>query len=201
MTPTNPSSPSLEVLFRKSTCYAGIGSRHAPEPVLFLIDQIAGVLADHGLMLRSGGAPGADTAFEAGCDRRRGKKEIFLPWKGFNRNPSLLCEPTEEAQEVAALVHPNWRACRPTSRHLHARNVQQVYGREMDNPVDFVLFWAPEENGKVQGGTATAVHFAREMNIPTFNLWECATLERWKESIAAHPQGKRPLWSRFFTQW
>ncbi|HWL52983.1 MAG TPA: hypothetical protein VNQ90_11145 [Chthoniobacteraceae bacterium] len=188
----------LEALLRRSTCYAGIGSRNTPEAILFLIRSVAAVLADRGLVLRSGGSPGADTAFEAGCDRSRGRKEVFLPWQGFNRNPSPLFEPTEEAEEVAALVHPHWRACRPSSRKLHARNVQQVYGRNMDTPVDFVLFWAREENGKVEGGTATAVHFAREMNIPTFNLWECATLERWKGIFCLHGPGKASFWSRFF---
>ena len=200
MIPSNLSSSSLEVLFRKSTSYAGIGSRDTPDGILLLIRLIAGVLADHGLLLRSGGSPGADTAFEAGCDQRRGKKEIFLPWKGFNQNASPLFEPTDEAEEVAALVHPNWRACRLASRRLHARNVQQVYGQNLDHPVHFVLFWAPEENGEVQGGTATAVHFAREMNIPTFNLRECATLERWKEAIDTHTPKKTHLWSRFFTR-
>jgi len=33
-----------------------------------------------GYTLRSGGANGADTAFEEGCCR----KELYLPWPGFN---------------------------------------------------------------------------------------------------------------------
>ena len=49
----------LEILFKKSTCYAGIGSRDTPESILSLIGSIAEVLTNHGLMLRSGGAPGA----------------------------------------------------------------------------------------------------------------------------------------------
>ena len=52
----------LEALFRISTRYAGIGSRSTPRPVLLFMGEIAGMLADYGLTLRSGGAPGADTA-------------------------------------------------------------------------------------------------------------------------------------------
>ncbi len=121
--------------------------------------------------MRSGGAPGADAAFERGCDRVGGKKEIFLPWNGFNGNASPYCDPPEQAEILASFCHPNWRACSPAARKLHARNCQQIYGLNLDSPVHFVLFWAPEKIGKVKGGTATAVNLAREMNIPTYNLW------------------------------
>lgn len=174
MTPTD----DLSTFLKNSTCYAGIGSRAAPDPVLALIERIAAKLA-YGLTLRSGGARGADTAFEVGCDRENGKKEIFLPWEGFNGHPSLFFDPPEQAEVLAAFCHPNWRACREPARKLHARNCQQVYGLNLDDPVDFVLFWAPEENGKVEGGTATAVTLAREMKIPTFNLLDDSTRQWW----------------------
>jgi len=172
--------PSLDTFVKKSRCYAGIGSRSTPRPILFLIEKIAATLAGGGLILRSGAAPGADTAFETGCDHAHGKKEIFLPWQGFNLHPSPLFSPPEKAEILASLCHPNWRACSARSQKLHARNCQQVYGENLESPVDFVLFWAPEENGVIKGGTATAVFLAREMKIPSFNLQDKATRERWE---------------------
>jgi len=202
MSPTEKSPlapPALEVLFRQSSSYAGIGARSTPQPVLILINQVAKVLADYGVILRSGGAPGADMAFERGCDCRGGKKEIFLPWKGFNKNRSSFFEPPETAEQIAAWIHPHWRAVKPRYRAFHARNVQQVYGLNLDNPVDFVLFWAEEKEGKVQGGTATAVHLAREMQIPTFNLWDQATLNQWRKVVTTHRQRKKIFWKNIFT--
>ena len=154
-----------------TSAYAGIGSRSTPPTILELISNIATLLARCELTLRSGGASGADCAFEQGCDRAHGRKEIFLPWKGFNRNASPCCEPTGHAFEIASTIHPNWNRCNPTARRFHARNCHQILGSDLRHPVDFVLFWAPEKDGRVDGGTATAVHLARERNIPTFNLW------------------------------
>lgn len=185
-------------LFQRANSYAGIGSRHTPPHALILIARIAEMLADHGAVLRSGGAPGADTAFETGCDHQRGKKEIYLPWRGFNGNPSPLHHPPAAAADIAALVHPNWKVCKPSARKFHARNVQQVLGLDFNTPVAFVLFWAPEENGIVTGGTATAVHLAREMKIPTFNLRDEPTANRWTCMVESYPWRRSSFWSQLF---
>ena len=68
--------------------YTGIGSRDTPKKYLRYMELAATYLAENGLILRSGGADGADTAFEKGCDFVNGKKEIFLPWQNFNNNKS-----------------------------------------------------------------------------------------------------------------
>ncbi len=196
--PKDETTPFVENLIRHSRHYAGIGSREAPRSALILIAKLATTLAHYGLTLRSGGSPGADTAFERGCGRAKGKKEIFLPWKGFNGNKSPFFEPPEQAEILASLHHPNWRACSRAARKLHARNCQQVCGLDMEFPVDFVLFWAPEKGGIVKGGTATAVSLAREMQIPTFNLWDEAIRETWKELVNVYEQRKRRFWKRVF---
>jgi len=46
--------------------------------------KIAQRMSEKGFVLRSGGAKGADEAFENGA----GEKEIYLPWRGFRDNPS-----------------------------------------------------------------------------------------------------------------
>jgi len=127
-----------------------------------------------------------------------GKNEIFLPWEKLNGSNSPLFDLPEQAKIVASLCHPNWGACKPAARKFHARNCQQVCGQDMEAPVDFVLFWAPEENGTVKGGTATAVFLAREMKIPTFNLREEETRERWLDLVTQYEHRQKRLWRSLF---
>ena len=54
--------------------YAGIGSRKTPIKILKEMTKIANFLNKKGYILRSGGAIGADKAFENGSGN---KKEIF----------------------------------------------------------------------------------------------------------------------------
>ena len=70
--------------------YAGIGSRETPEGVLLKMEKIAFYLAHrYDATLRSGGAIGADIAFEAGCDSANGKKEIFYAKGGRTKSSRL----------------------------------------------------------------------------------------------------------------
>lgn len=174
---------SLPGIIERSGYYAGIGSRKTPTEILALMEETALMLGSRGWTLRSGGAPGADSAFERGCDQGQGKKEIFLPWRRFNGNLSSFINPSEEAEQIAALCHPNWRACKRAARKLHARNCQQICGHHLGEPVDFVLFWAPEQDGIVEGGTATAITLARQLDIPTFNLKDESIQSQWERIL------------------
>jgi hypothetical protein len=151
--------------------YAGIGSRATPRDVLVEMTRFAQLAAARGWILRSGGAPGADQAFEDGAGERA---EIFVPWPSFERRrPSyrvLGGETLERALLLASIAHPAWGQCSGPARLLHARNVAQVWGADLESPVRFVVCWAPERDGSVQGGTATAVTIARAAGIPVANL-------------------------------
>lgn len=57
--------------------YTGIGSRETPPEIQEIMTNYARKLDKLGFILRSGGAMGADTAFEKGSTN----KEIYLPWK------------------------------------------------------------------------------------------------------------------------
>jgi hypothetical protein len=165
--------------------YAGIGSRETPQPILAKMFEIAVFFANKGRCLRSGGAPGADTAFEQGCDSVKGRKQIFLPWPGFaNRvgNARLDCEGfgvfdqvDQAALELAAQTHPNWPACRRGARALHARNGYQVLGPRLNEPVEAVICWTPEASGS--GGTGQAIRLAKSRGIRIYDLADPATLE------------------------
>jgi hypothetical protein len=164
---------------KNTPAYTAIGSRKTPQNILGLMQKIASLLALEGYTLRSGGAPGADSAFELGCNQNGGKKEIFLPWKGFNKNQSTLTCPSPEAYEIAQKIHPYWKGCKQTSKNLHARNIHQVLGENLKSPSQFVLFWADTSNGKPIGGTATAVNLARNKSIPTYNLKDKEIKDKW----------------------
>jgi hypothetical protein len=86
--------------------YAGIGSRETPDFVNNIFEyNISTSLCRQGYILRSGSAPGADSAFERGCDSLKGRKEIWLPWRGFEGNQSNLIVHKEEAFILAEHYH------------------------------------------------------------------------------------------------
>lgn len=165
--------------------YAGIGSRRTPPDMLRHMTRIALRLAEHGYCLRSGGADGADAAFEAGT----GQREIFLPWRGFNNNPSPLFGPTDEAIAASAAVHPRWNALKEPARLLMGRNAHQVLGADLRSHVDFVLCWTPDgcsserERSGETGGTGQAIALADRHGIPVFNLARPGALDRLKEQF------------------
>lgn len=154
--------------------YCGVGSRETPENILPLMTASARQLEEAGLILRSGAAAGADQAFETGVWHWP-NKQIFLPWHGF-RNRHLYHPGTyvldgeveSQAMQIAQEFHPNWAACTGTARKMHARNVAQVLGPQLNDPVLFVLCWT--KDGKGGGGTGQAIRIAKGYHIPVFDM-------------------------------
>lgn len=148
--------------------YAGIGSRTTPPDVIAKMVQIGKAMATMNCTLRSGGAEGADEAFEAGCDLNQGKKEIYLPWQGFRRNSSPLFGTTREARLLAKQFHPKWEILGARARDFMGRNSYQVLGQTLDTPADVIICWTP--GGKIVGGTGQALRMAEHYEIPVVNL-------------------------------
>jgi hypothetical protein len=147
---------------------------------------IAKQLAESGWLFRSGHADGADLAFEMGCIMGDGLKEIFLPWKGFNKAPQnhrdyIVVRPTLELHDFSASFHPNWTACSQAAKLLHMRNGWQMLGPEGDRPTDMVVCWTP--NGERSGGTGQALRIAEHFNIPVFDLALSETPKRLCEFV------------------
>lgn len=163
--------------------YTGIGSRATPDEVLAKMTQIAQAFARKGWVLRSGGAKGADSAFEAGAGER---KEIFLPWPGFNGRQSSFSRPSAAALEMAAQLHPAWERCSQGARKLHARNTHQILGYDLKSPTSLVVCWT--EGGGLKGGTAQAIRLATLYSIPVFNLGAVNGLSSlqawWRRNVA-----------------
>lgn len=176
--------------------YAGIGSRETPQDVCDDMTAGARVLEARGFTLRSGFAGGADTAFELGTTKE-GQREIFAPWKGFGSNPNSKYEETRwnqirrheqmtgkkfvpaqarllqgemavKAHKLAAPHHPKWADLKSQHQDLHARNMGQVLGPNLDVPARFEMAWT--NDGKATGGTGQAIRVAEASGIPVLNM-------------------------------
>lgn len=170
-----------------SKFYAGIGSRETPEDILDFQTRIATHLEKDGWLLSSGGAEGADDAFEAGITEVSDHR-IIIPRNGFNGkhanegyvnfgNATQLMK--NQCDALASRIHPAWDNMPRWMKNLHSRNVMQILGENLDNPVKFVLYWAPEDkHGVAKGGTRTAVVLANKLGIPTFNMLRKEILNR-----------------------
>lgn len=155
--------------------YAGIGSRDCPKDILDIIAKTGYWLAKKDFILRSGGAEGCDKAFEYGCDKAGGQKEIYLPWKGFNNSNSSLVVKDKKAFDIARKYHPNFDSLRDGAKKLQARNSHQVLGLSLDSKADFIICYT--KNGAGSGGTGQALRIAKEYNIPIFDFGKFKTID------------------------
>tara|TARA_R100001086_G_scaffold51144_1_gene22712 strand:- start:55 stop:561 length:507 start_codon:yes stop_codon:yes gene_type:complete len=164
--------------------YAGIGSRETPDNILQGIELVAQRLkSTH--TLRSGGADGADTAFEKGAGMN---KEIYLPWKGFNGHQSpyyneFFAKEIQQKQiEYGRKYHPAFDRLGSGAKNMMRRNAHQILGVDSITPVEFVVCWT--SNGKDKGGTGFAIRMAWDLGIPVYNVYnEKDRLELFKDVL------------------
>ena len=146
--------------------YAGVGARTTPEPILNQMNWIAIKLQEAGWWLRSGGAKGADKAFENGSGYRR---TIFRPSQSAAH---------PEWAEHASRYHPAWHRCDDYAKALHARNSPIIAGADLNDTVRMVVCWTAD--GKASGGTGQALRIANAYGIPVFNLHDETAFDRLK---------------------
>jgi hypothetical protein len=114
--------------------------------------------------LRTGGAVGADAAFAAGAGTN---VELYRPKRQGE---------CAKAAEIAASHHEAWHKCSVFAKELHTRNVLIILGPLLDNPVAFVLCWAPNPYPSAalcqntDGGTGMGVRIAAARGIPVLHL-------------------------------
>lgn len=152
----------------------GVGSRHITDEGKNRIIEVCKYLNNSNNIIRSGGADGSDTIFEENLNNCI--KEIFLPWKGFNNNPSPYYNMINEAYSLASTIHPYYFRLKTGSKKLHARNMCQVLGYNLDKPSDILICWTKdgcynEHSSTIDtGGTRSAIVLADRYNIPIYNL-------------------------------
>lgn len=154
--------------------YTGIGSRQTPPEIIKLMEAFAEYSAKD-VVLRSGGAKGADQAFEFGATLGGGRIETFLPWAGFEGiQDAVLTAPDQDAMEVGEKYHPGWKYLKQGAKKLIARDSYQILGRNLDHPTELVVCWTPDGSldghGSKSGGTGQALRIASDYEIPVLNL-------------------------------
>ena len=181
--------------------YAGIGSSDReegtppPDNIRQIAAELGAIYALRGHILRSGGASGMDSAFEAYV--QPSQKQIFRPridpknrlnngiaFDRHNAYPVLDSKLWVRAEELVRPYAPHFDGRTPYVQDLFRRNMFQIFGPDLQTPVSFVVYWAPETNGVVQGGTRLAVYAARDAGIPTENLYIDSVRERALKLIA-----------------
>jgi hypothetical protein len=107
-----------------------------------------------------------ETQFEVYVADQYNIRRSSLPRKhlAIVRNKDLIAE----TERIASEVHPAWDRCNEWARGMHSRNCHQILGYDLQSPVDAVICWTPD--GKIQGGTSTAIRISMKYDIPVFNL-------------------------------
>jgi len=148
--------------------YAGVGSRDTPTgDIADLMREMAGMAAEDGWLLRSGGATGADTFFHEGALAAGVKSEIFRHNRKFN-GPEQVFETRDVHYRLAISVHPAATRLSEWALGQHARNGCQVFGPDFTVPSSIVICWT--KDGGYNGGTAQAMRYADLAGIPILNL-------------------------------
>jgi len=155
--------------------YTGVGSRKTPHNILTLMTSIARKMNWMGYTLRSGGAEGADKAFEAGADNN---KSIFY-----------AKDATSEAMTIAGSFHPAWHKCSNFAKKLHGRNAFQVLGAQLNHPSIYCICWTPDGCNShatrqfSTGGTGTAISIADARGIYVTNLQRPEEFKKWADWV------------------
>ena len=201
--PSDKVRPVFDTLPRKSATptmtYAGIGSRETPPEVLAQMTEAAQYLESIGYTLNTGKKSnvkeeGADKAFSNGTN----KKNLFPPSMANDLTRKIANEIHPDLKGMYNAVYNKWvekvgeekaKQYAQGAIDLQARNTYQVFGKNLDTPVDFVLFYAEETNNPLRpkGGTGQAVEMARRKGIPTINMADPDWKEQLKNAIENKP--------------
>lgn len=152
--------------------YTGIGSRQTPLWCIKYFEKIGKLFGIKGWVLRSGGAIGADAAFERGCNKVNGLKEIFVPEFNPRIPHGIIPNKTKQLYKIAneafePRIGRELNTCKKYTQNLMMRNVCQILGLDLNNPSNFVICWT--EGGTGKGGTGQAIETAKNYNVPIFD--------------------------------
>jgi O-acetyl-ADP-ribose deacetylase (regulator of RNase III) len=153
--------------------FAGIGSRDTPDPILDLMKDAGALLAHDGWTLRSGGAVGADTAFETGvksCPDHPKPEIYYANERSLQKagNSYGLLDTRQVHNRMVGVFHPKPSALSPSGFELMARNGCQVFGPDFTQPSSCVVCFT--EGGKGKGGTGQAIRMSNATGIPVIDL-------------------------------
>jgi len=164
----------MKVLSNGKPAYAGIGSRQTPPQVLRVMDAMGYHLAPR-WDLRTGGAQGADMAFEAGAQRAGG---WIWTWTADDVCPVRDAWAWERAEAVAPRP---LETMAPHVQRLLARNMLVLFGDDGLSPVEWVCCWTP--GAACVGGTGHVIRAAGEAGIRVYNLAESRVMRLFRDRV------------------
>lgn len=168
--------------------WCGVGSREVTPEVEAVQIWTGHCMALLGGVLCTGDAIGSDHNFFVGYNRGRLPKmppaQIYYTRKKNQRNLphdprmgqhefEMYPEVCHIAQDMAYEARGSFEGLFPSGIALHSRNALQVMSETLDNPRRMTVYYAKPvgKQGKVSGGTNTAIQISRKNKIPTVNLY------------------------------
>ena len=151
--------------------FAGIGSRQTPSNILPMMAAISKHCMEKRFYLRSGGAKGADTAFEEGVPKGD-PKEIFTAYEATN----------DAINYVRKYYNAQSFEGKPRYvQRLLGRNAMIILGKNLDTPSKFVVCWTP--GAKPVGGTGLGLKIAEEHKISVYNLADLKVYTKMRNAL------------------
>jgi len=201
--PQYPGMPEFNKLPAKSKTptmvYAGVGSRKITTEGAARMKKAVEILNAEGYKANTGDASGADaivrenangltifTAKDATTRTRKIAKEIHPDWNALVEGAKKKAKKAGKDSEKAASYVID----------LMARNTNQVFGKSLKTPVDFLLVWTSdgitsyEDRSVDTGGTGQAIELASRKNIPVINLLNDNWEEELRETIDSNKNQK-----------
>jgi hypothetical protein len=132
------------------------------------MEIIAADLASWGYRCRSGGARGADRAFERGDPNA-------LVLRPEDVTPAAIAE--------ASRHHARWDLCDDRARRLHGRNAMIMLGEDLSTHAEFGICWTWP--GNTRGGTVLGIRICEAHGIAVYNLAEEAARAALLDRVAA----------------
>jgi len=157
--------------------YAAIGTRDLYSEQSMLCYRVGKLMAQHGWILHTGAAQGADQTYALGALRAGGRVMLHLPWDTYERHwvaevrahypGKVRSQSVEEspqytkAEGSVLTFHPAADRLKRGALLLHARNYN-IISPYLDNPVRFVVA-LPSSRG---GGTMQGIRVAKALHVP-----------------------------------
>lgn len=184
-----------------------VGSRNTPETILELMIRLGRTYTDMGIAVSSGDAYDSDRAGWYGAKQSKEFDHvgcrIFLNKSKRNGQPisnfhgfvdtRFNCPQRDMAEAMALKARGTFAGLNSWGIELHTRNVYQIFGLNLDAPVEACIFYAePKRNDTVSGGTNTAYQLAKMGNVPIIKNLYLEEDRDWAKRFLADAEGAYP---------
>lgn len=165
--------------------YVATGNKDAPPDIQEQMRQAALELEKLGYTMRCGGMDGMEDFIEKTVSR----KEIHLPWKGFNDKDSKFTFTPNAAKELASKLQPGFEGLKPVIQTFLAKNVRMIMGKDLKSPAMFMIVWTEDGAETLQektvktGNSGHAIAVACTVRIPVFNFGKPGAYDRLKRYL------------------